>query len=69
MGEYVAPVGIFTVSWFAVAEVATTVVAPKITTLLVGVVLKFVPVMVTSVPTGPLAGVKPVMVGACPYKF
>ena len=31
--------------------------------LLAGVMLKFVPVMVTVVPTGPLAGVNDVMVG------
>jgi len=33
--------------------------------LLAGVALKLVPVIVTFVPTGPLAGVKFVMVGTC----
>lgn len=31
--------------------------------LSVGVVLKLIPVMVTAVPTGPLAGLKPVIIG------
>jgi hypothetical protein len=38
-------------------------VAPKKTILLAAVVLKLVPVMVTDVPTGPLTGVKEVIVG------
>ena len=38
-------------------------VAPKNTMLSAAVVLKFVPVMVTVVPTGPLVGLKDVMVG------
>jgi len=46
-----------------VAAVTVARVAPKKTMLLAGVALKFVPVMVTDVPTGPLAGVKFVMVG------
>ena len=37
--------------------------APKKTMLLAGVELKFVPVIVTVVPMGPLAGEKLVMVG------
>ena len=45
------------------AAVTVARVAPKKTMLLAGVALKFVPVMVTDVPTGPLAGVKFVMVG------
>ena len=38
-------------------------VAPKKTMLLAGVALKFVPVMVTEVPTGPLGGAKDEIVG------
>ena len=45
------------------AAVTVAAVAPKMTTLLAGVVLKFVPVMVTDVPTTPEVGVKVVMVG------
>ena len=42
----------------AVAAVTVAAVAPKNTMLLAAVVLKFVPVMVTEVPTGPEAGEK-----------
>ena len=45
------------------AAVTVAWVAPKNTTLLAGVVLKFVPVMVTLVPMGPEVGVNEVMVG------
>lgn len=48
------------------ADVALTAVAPKRILLLPAVVLKFVPVMVMVVPTGPLVGVKLVIVGVCP---
>lgn len=43
--------------------VATAVVPLNFTVLFAGVVLKFVPVMVTASPIMPLAGVKPVIVG------
>ena len=46
-----------------VAAVTVACVAPKKTMLLAGVALKFVPVMVTEVPTAPLVGVNKVMVG------
>ena len=50
-------------SCVAVAAVTVARVAPKKTILLAAVVLKFVPVMVTDVPIGPLVGAKEVMVG------
>ena len=58
----VAPVG--TVVVILVAELAVTnaVVPLNCTILLAGVVSKFVPVIVTDVPTRPLVGVKLVMV-------
>ena len=58
-----APEGTVTVKLVAVAAVTVAWVVPNRTTLLAGVVLKFVPVMVTVVPTGPLVGVKLLMVG------
>ena len=48
----------------AVLAVTAATVVPKRTILLVGVVLKLVPVIVTDVPTGPLLGLKKVMLGA-----
>jgi len=62
MGPEVAPAG--TVAWIAVAEVTLKVaLVPLNATALAPV--KFVPLMVTLVPTGPLAGVNPEIVGAC----
>ena len=62
IGPSVAPVGTVAVIWVGeftvkVAEVPLkrTAVAP----------VKFVPVMTTEVPTGPLVGLKPEMVGVC----
>jgi hypothetical protein len=46
-----------------VAAVTAARVAPKKTMLLAAVVLKLVPVIITDVLTGPLAGVKEVIVG------
>src|SRR5476651_1753064 len=63
MGWYVAPAGTVTVKLVVLAAVTVAMVAPKNTILLVVVVLKLVPVMVTDVPTGPLAGVNEVIVG------
>src|SRR5471032_2209511 len=63
MGWYVAPAGTVTVRLVVLAAVTVAMVAPKNTMLLVVVALKLVPVMVTDVPTGPLAGVNEVMVG------
>lgn len=54
-----------TVKLVVVAVVTVACVAPKKTMLLAGVELKFVPVIVTDVPIGPLVGVKLVMVGTC----
>jgi hypothetical protein len=59
-----APAGTVTVSCVAVAAVTVAAVPLKATVLLAAVVLKFVPVMVTVVPSEPLAGVKLVMAGA-----
>ena len=62
IGPSVAPAGTVAVIWVGeltvnVADVPLkrTVVAP----------VKFVPVMTTEVPTGPLVGLKPVTVGGC----
>ena len=56
--------GTVTVSCVRDAAVTATLVAPKKTMLLAGVVLKFVPVIVTVVPTAPLVGVKLVIANA-----
>src|SRR5471032_380786 len=64
MGWYVAPAGTVTVKLVVLAAVTVAMVAPKNTMLLAVVVLKLVPVMVTDVPTGPLAGVNDVTGGA-----
>lgn len=53
-----------TLSDVAEADVTVAVVAPKKTMLFDGVALKPVPVMVTTVPTGPDAGEKPEIVCA-----
>ena len=52
-----------TVSCVAVAAVTEARVAPKYTMLFTGAALKFVPVIATVVPMGPLLGVKEMMVG------
>jgi hypothetical protein len=59
----VAPDGTVQVMDVAVLAVTMAVVPLNCTVLLLGIALKFVPVMVTVVPTGPEAGVKEVMVG------
>jgi len=69
MGWYVAPAGTVTVRLVLLPAVTVAIVAPKKTILLAGVVLKFVPVMVTVVPIGPLPGLKVVMTGACENTF
>jgi hypothetical protein len=61
----VAPAGTVTVRLVLVAALTAARVAPKNTTLLVVVVLKLVPVMVTEAPTTPVNGVNDVMVGTC----
>ena len=60
MEPVVAPEG--TVAWIEVAEF-TMNVAPTALNRTAVAPLKFVPLIVTLVPTGPLAGVKPVIVG------
>ncbi len=59
-----APAGTEVVMLVAVLAVTVAVVPLNCTVLLAGVVLKFVPVIVTVVPTGPLEGVNEVMVGS-----
>lgn len=65
-GEYVAPVGTVTLSESVEAALTVALVAPKYTTLLEGVELKFDPEMVTELPIGPVPGLIAVMVGICP---
>lgn len=62
----VAPMGTVVAIEVAVLAVTTAVVPLNLTVLLAGVVLKFVPVMVSVVPTKPEAGVKLVMMGRVP---
>jgi hypothetical protein len=59
----VALVGTVTVSCVSVAAVTVAVIPLKVTVLAEVDVLKLVPVIITVVPTTPLAGVKLVMVG------
>ena len=68
MGSWVAPWGTATVSEVVVATVTLALTAPKKTMLLEGVLLKFVPVIVTVVPTAPVAGAKELRSGcACSW--
>jgi len=60
-GPVVAPAG--TVAWIAVAEVTVNVALTPLNATAVAPV-KFVPLIVTLVPTGPLVGVKLAMVGS-----
>ena len=59
----VAPAGTVAVNEEAVAAVTIAFVPLNLTTLFAGVVLKFVPEIVTVAPTAPLDGENPVMVG------
>jgi len=59
-GPVVAPAG--TVAWIVVSEVTVKVALTLLKATAVAPV-KFVPLIVTLVPTGPLLGVKPVIVG------
>jgi hypothetical protein len=63
IGAYVAPAGTVTVSDVGKAELTVDLVAPKKTILLLAVVLKFVPVIITVVPMGPEFGENDVIVG------
>src|SRR5437667_6955909 len=60
-GPVVAPVG--TVAWIVVAEVTVKLALTPLNVTVVAPV-KFVPLIVTLVPTGPLVGAKLVIVGA-----
>lgn len=59
----VAPDGTVTISFVVLAEVTVADVPLNLTALLVLVELKFVPLIVTEVPAGPLVGLKLEMVG------
>ncbi len=61
--ELVAPAGTVTVKVVAFADVTVAFVAPKNTMLLAGVVLKFVPLIVTASPGLACRGLKEVIVG------
>ena len=63
IGPLVAPVGTEVTMLVAVGVPVVAVVPLNFTVLLVAVVLKFVPVMVTVAPTRPLVGLKEVIVG------
>jgi hypothetical protein len=65
MGPVVAPVGTVAMRLVAVAAVKLAVTPLNFTVLLAGTGSKFVPVIVTEVPTGPSVGVNVVIVGAC----
>lgn len=63
IGAYVVPVGTATVREVIDAAVTADVTAPKYTMLLAAIALKFVPVIMTDVPTGPEIGLKELIVG------
>ena len=59
----VAPTGTVAINCVAVASVTVALAVPKLTSLLISVVLKFVPVIVTVAPAKPEAGLTVVIVG------
>jgi hypothetical protein len=61
MGPELAPVGTAAVNWVALITVGTVAVPLNLTAV---APLKFVPVTMTVVPTGPVVGLKSVTVGA-----
>jgi hypothetical protein len=63
IGPVVVPAGTVVMIWVEVQLVTTAAVPLKLTALLAGVVLKFVPVMLMVSLTWPLVGVKLVIVG------
>ena len=63
IGPLVAPLGTVAVKLVALAAVTVALVPLNFTVLLAAVALKFVPVIVTGVPTGPICGLKPVIGG------
>jgi hypothetical protein len=58
-----APAGTLVVILFVVEEITVAIVPLNLTTLLPGVVLKFVPEITTLVPTAPFVGLNPEIVG------
>ena len=64
IGPVVAPVGTEVVMLVALLAVTVATVPLNLTVLFAGVMSKFVPVIVTDVPTTPLVGLKLAMVGA-----
>ena len=58
-----APEGTVTVKLIVLPDVTVAFTAPKYTRLLAGTALKFVPVIITLVPNGPLEGAKELIVG------
>jgi len=65
----VAAAGTVAVKLVAVLAVTVAIVPLNVTILLAGVALKFVPVMVTAVPAGPLRGANKVIVGDVAVKL
>jgi hypothetical protein len=63
-GPLVAPLGTGTVIFVALQAVGVATVPLNVTVLVPGVVPKFVPAIVTVVPTGPDVGFTVVMLGA-----
>ena len=63
IGKYVAPDGTVTVSVVSVAVLTNAFTPPKKTMLFTVVVLKLVPVIVTTLPTFPEAGENEIIVG------
>jgi hypothetical protein len=63
IGPLVAPAGTVVVTWASESTVKLAAVPLKLTDV---VPVKFAPVMVTAVPTGPLNGETAVMIGGLP---
>lgn len=66
IGPLATPVGAVTTSEVAVADVTTAGVPKNLTSLFAAIASKFVPLIVTTVPTPPLSGVKLVTAGSVP---
>ena len=64
IGPVVAPIGTVAVIVVIVLAVTTAVVPLNFTILFARTALKFVPVMIIDIPTGPLVGAKEEIVGA-----
>ena len=63
IGPVVAPSGMVVIISVSVELVTTALVPLNVTVLLLGVMEKLAPTIITGVPTGPLAGEKLVMMG------